>query len=220
MKYDTILFDLDGTLLYTLEDLSDSINHTLTEYCLPQRSIQEVRQFVGNGLRKLVVRALPEHEDYDKFEEFLKDFIEYYNSHNRIKTKPYDGVIETTEKLAKLGVKMAVVTNKGQTASESLMDDYFRPHIDIVIGDDGTHKRKPDPEPMEMALNKLGVTDKSRVLYIGDSEVDATTAENAGLDYILCTYGFRDMDVLEKFHPIAFVDSFSKIIDIIKGHIY
>ena len=115
---------------------------------------------------------------------------------------------------------MAVVTNKGQTASESLMDDYFRPHIDIVIGDDGTHKRKPDPEPMEMALNKLGVTDKSRVLYIGDSEVDATTAENAGLDYILCTYGFRDIDVLEKFHPIAFVDSFSKIIDIIRGHIY
>ncbi len=220
MKYDTILFDLDGTLLYTLEDLSDSINHTLTEYGLPQRSIQEVRQFVGNGLRKLVVRALPEHEDYDKFEEFLKDFIEYYNSHNRIKTKPYDGVIETTEKLAKLGVKMAVVTNKGQTASESLMDDYFRPHIDIVIGDDGTHKRKPAPEPMEMALNKLGVTDKSRVLYIGDSEVDAITAENTGLDYILCTYGFRDMDVLEKFHPIAFVDSFSKIIDIIKGHIY
>ena len=220
MKYDTILFDLDGTLLYTLEDLSDSINHTLIEYGLPQRSIQEVRQFVGNGLRKLVVRALPEHEDYDKFEEFLKDFIEYYNSHNRIKTKPYDGVIETTEKLAELGIKMAVVTNKGQTASESLMDDYFRPHIDIVLGDDGTHKRKPDPEPMEMALNKLGVTDKSRVLYIGDSEVDATTAENAGLDYILCTYGFRDIDVLEKFHPIAFVDSFSKIIDIIRGHIY
>ncbi|QFJ55719.1 HAD family hydrolase [Pseudobutyrivibrio xylanivorans] len=216
MKYDTILFDLDGTLLYTLEDLCDSINHTLTEYGQPTRSLEEVRQFVGNGLRKLVVRALPEHEDYERFDEFLDNFIEYYNTHNLIKTKPYDTVIETTEKLEKMGIKMAIVTNKGQTASESLLDDFFRPHIDIVIGDDGNHKRKPDPEPIEIALKKLGISDKSKVLYVGDSEVDATTAENAGLDYVLCTYGFRDMDVLEQFHPVAYVDTFKSLLEVIK----
>ncbi|SHI48969.1 HAD family hydrolase [Pseudobutyrivibrio xylanivorans] len=215
MKYEAILFDLDGTLLYTLEDLTDSINYMLDKYGFPTHSIDDVRRFVGNGLRKLVERALPEGPDYKHFEEFLKEFIEYYNCHNLIKTKPYDGVIETTEKLAALGMKMAIVTNKGQTASDSLIDDFFAPHITIVIGDDGIHKRKPDPEPIEIALQKLGIADKSKVLYIGDSEVDATTAENAGLDYILCTYGFRDMDVLQQFHPIAYVDSFDKILGII-----
>ena len=111
---------------------------------------------------------------------------------------------------------MAIVTNKGQTASDSLIDDFFAPNINIVVGDDGIHKRKPDPEPIEIALKKLGITDKSKVLYVGDSEVDAATAENAGLDYILCTYGFRDMEDLKDFKPIAFIDKFEDIIDLIK----
>ncbi|SDI68215.1 phosphoglycolate phosphatase [Pseudobutyrivibrio sp. 49] len=214
MKYEAILFDLDGTLLYTLEDLTDSINYMLAKYGFPTHSIDDVRRFVGNGLRKLVERALPEGANYEHFEEFLKEFIEYYNCHNLIKTKPYDGVMETTGKLVEMGKKMAIVTNKGQTASDSLIDDFFAPNITIVVGDDGIHKRKPDPEPIEIALKKLGISDKSKVLYVGDSEVDAATAENAGLDYVLCTYGFRDMDVLQQFNPIAYVDSFSKILDI------
>ncbi|SDB08262.1 phosphoglycolate phosphatase [Pseudobutyrivibrio sp. YE44] len=215
MKYNTILFDLDGTLLYTLEDLADSINYMLAKYNLPTHSIDDVRRFVGNGLRKLVERALPEGENYEHFEEFLKEFIEYYNCHNRIKTRPYEGVLETTEKLAALNIKMAIVTNKGQTASDSLIDEFFAPSITIVIGDDGNHKRKPDPEPIEIALQKLGVTDKSKVLYIGDSEVDAATAENAGLDYVLCTFGFRTAKELSTFHPVAYVDSFAEILSII-----
>lgn len=215
MKYDTILFDLDGTLLYTLEDLADSINYMLAKYGFETHSIDDVRRFVGNGLRKLVERALPAVKDYEHFEEFLKEFIEYYNCHNLIKTKPYDGVIETTEKLVKMGIKMAIVTNKGQTASDSLIKDFFAPHITVVVGDDGKHKRKPDKEPIEIALKKLGVIDKSKVLYVGDSDVDAATAENAGLDYVLCTYGFRDMEDLKDFHPVAYVDSFDKILDVI-----
>ena len=215
MKYSTILFDLDGTLLYTLEDLTDSINHTLSEYHLPTHSLEDVRRFVGNGLRMLVVRALPDGESYEHFDKFLQDFIAYYNTHNLIKTKPYDGIMETTEKLSSMGIKMAIVTNKGQTASESLLKDFFEPNINIVIGDDGTHKRKPDPEPIQIALDKLGITDKSSVLYIGDSEVDAATAEAAGIDYILCTYGFRDMDVLSKFAPVAYIDHISKLLDIV-----
>ena len=215
MKYSTILFDLDGTLLYTLEDLTDSINHTLSEYHLPTHSLEDVRRFVGNGLRMLVVRALPDGESYEHFDKFLQDFIAYYNTHNLIKTKPYDGIMETTEKLSSMGIKMAIVTNKGQTASESLLKDFFEPNINIVIGDDGTHKRKPDPEPVQIALDKLGITDKSSVLYIGDSEVDAATAEAAGIDYVLCTYGFRDMDVLSQFTPVAYIDHISKLLDIV-----
>lgn len=216
MKYDTILFDLDGTLLYTLEDLTDSINYMLAKYDFPTHSIDDVRRFVGNGLRMLVVRALPMGEAYEHFDEFFKEFVDYYNTHNLIKTKPYDGIMETTKELSNMGIKMAIVTNKGQTASESLLNDFFKPNINIVIGDNGKHERKPDPAPVNMALNALGVTDKSRVLYVGDSEVDAATGENAGLDYVLCTYGFRDMDVLSKFKPVAFIDNIRKLIDIVK----
>ena len=216
MKYDTILFDLDGTLLYTLEDLTDSINYMLAKYGFPTHSIDDVRRFVGNGLRMLVVRALPMGEDYEHFDEFFKEFVDYYNTHNLIKTKPYDGIMETTKELSDMGIKMAIVTNKGQTASESLLNDFFKPNINIVIGDNGKHERKPDPAPVNMALNALGVTDKSKVLYVGDSEVDAATGENSGLDYVLCTYGFRDMDVLSKFKPVAFIDNIRKLIDIVK----
>lgn len=216
MKYDTILFDLDGTLLYTLEDLTDSINYMLAKYGFPTHSIDDVRRFVGNGLRMLVVRALPMGEDYEHFDEFFKEFVAYYNTHNLIKTKPYDGIMETTKELSDMGIKMAIVTNKGQTASESLLNDFFKPNINIVIGDNGKHERKPDSAPVNIALNALGVTDKSRVLYVGDSEVDAATGENAGLDYVLCTYGFRDMDVLSKFKPVAFIDNIRKLIDIVK----
>lgn len=216
MKYDTILFDLDGTLLYTLEDLTDSINYMLAKYDFPTHSIDDVRRFVGNGLRMLVVRALPMGEAYEHFDEFFKEFVDYYNTHNLIKTKPYDGIMETTKELSDMGIKMAIVTNKGQTASESLLNDFFKPNINIVIGDNGKHERKPDPAPVNMALNALGVTDKSRVLYVGDSEVDAATGENSGLDYVLCTYGFRDMDVLSKFKPVAFIDNIRKLIDIVK----
>lgn len=216
MKYNTILFDLDGTLLYTLEDLTDSINYMLDKYGLPTHSLEDVRRFVGNGLRMLVIRALPDGENYENFEEFLKEFIEYYNCHNLIKTRPYDGIMETTKKLKDLGIKMAIVTNKGQTASESLLEDFFKPNINIVIGDDGNHPRKPDPAPIEMALKELNVTDKSTVLYVGDSEVDAATAENSGLDYVLCTYGFRDMDDLKDFHPVAYVDNIAKLLDVLQ----
>lgn len=216
MKYNTILFDLDGTLLYTLEDLTDSINYMLSKYNFPTHPIESVRQFVGNGLRMLVTRALPNGENQEGFEDFLSEFIDYYNHHNRIKTKPYPGILETTEKLASMGINMAIVTNKGQTATNSLLEDYFKPHITIAIGDDGNHARKPDPEPINMALNALGANDKSKVLYVGDSDVDATTAENSGLDYVLCTYGFRDMEDLKEFKPVAFIDSIDKLLDVIK----
>lgn len=212
MKYDTILFDLDGTLLNTLDDLTDSINHTLNNYNLPGHTVAEVRSFVGNGLRKLAERAVPDFSKMDDFDNFLDDFVKYYNSHNLIKTAPYKGVIDVTKKLDEMGIKMAIVTNKGQTASDSLLKDFFYPYIKLVIGDDGKRAHKPAPDNIYEALKTLGVDDKSKVLYIGDSEVDAQTAINSGLDYILCTYGFRDMDVLSQYKPVAFVNEISEII--------
>ena len=214
MKFDTILFDLDGTLLYTLEDLTDSINYMLAKYKQPILTIEQVRNYVGNGLKMLVIRALPEGQAFKLFDQFLAEFIDYYNHHNRIKTKPYDGIIETINKLSDLNIKMAIVTNKGQTASESLLEDYFKPAINIVVGDDGTHKRKPDKEPIDIALSKLKVLDKSKVLYVGDSEVDADTAINSDLSFVLCKYGFRDMDILSKYNPIAFIDKPSEILNL------
>ena len=215
MKYEAILLDLDGTLLYTLEDLTDSINFMLDKYGFETHSMDDIRRFVGNGLKKLVERALPDGKDYEKFDEFFNEFVSYYNCHNLIKTRPYPEVIETITALDKMGVKMAIVTNKGQTASDSLNEDFFAPAIKVIVGDDGIHKRKPDAEPIDLALQKLGITDKSKVLYVGDSEVDAATAENSGIDYVLCTYGFRTMADLEPFHPIAYVDTFSKLLEII-----
>ncbi len=109
---------------------------------------------------------------------------------------------------------MAIVTNKGQTASDSLLKDYFYPGIKVIIGDNGKHARKPDPEPINLALKALNITDKTKVLYVGDSDVDAATAINSNLDYVLCTYGFRDKEELEKFNPVAFIDSFDELLNI------
>ena len=104
-----------------------------------------------------------------------------------------------------------IVTNKGQTASDCLLKDYFLPQISVIIGDDGKHLRKPDPEPINLALKALNVLNKSKVLYVGDSDVDATTAINSGLDYVLCTYGFRDKSELNEFKPVKFIDSFNEL---------
>ena len=133
MKYEAILLDLDGTLLYTLEDLTDSINFMLDKYGFETHSMDDIRRFVGNGLKKLVERALPDGKDYEKFDEFFNEFVSYYNCHNLIKTRPYPEVIETITALDKMGVKMAIVTNKGQTASDSLNEDFFAPAVYPIL---------------------------------------------------------------------------------------
>ncbi len=213
MKYTTILLDLDGTLLNTLEDLTDAINHELAIYNQPLHTVDEVRKMVGNGLGKLAERAVSDSFDKNNFDNFFKDFVSYYNSHNLIKTGPYTKVLDTIKALSLMDIKLAIVTNKGQTASDSLLQDFFYPWVKVIIGDDGKRAHKPASDGVNEALLSLGVTDKSKVLYVGDSEVDAQTGINAGLDYILCTYGFRDMDVLEQYNPVAYIDSFDKLLN-------
>lgn len=211
MNYDCILFDLDGTLLYTLEDLTDAVNYALARYGLPLRTLKEVNGFVGNGLAKLVERSMPDGKENPVYPALLSDFMDYYNTHNLIKTRPYDGILEYTSALSSRGVKTAIVTNKGQAASDSLLANLFYPSIKVIVGDDGTRQHKPHPDNVNEALRILDVTDKSRVLYVGDSDVDARTGINAGIDYVLCTWGYKERDELQEFTPVAFIDSIDEL---------
>lgn len=211
MKYTTVLFDLDGTLLNTLDDLADSVNYSLEQFGYPTHPISSIRQFVGNGIRKLIERAIPGGLDNPDYEACYDCFVKYYAKHNRDKTDLYPGIIQLIRDLDSKNIKMAIVTNKLQSASEALLEDFFKPYINVVIGDVPERQNKPHPDGVNAALKALNVTDKSTVLYIGDSDVDAQTAINSGLDYLLCTWGFRDKDQLTGYKPLAFIDTPSEI---------
>lgn len=212
MKYNAILFDLDGTLLDTLSDLTDAINHMLEIYNLPTHSTAEVRRFVGNGLRKLVERAVAPHENEIDIEKFYTEFVDYYNTHNRVKTDLYPNTTDTIKQLYDSNIKMAIVTNKNQTASDLLTRDFFYPYLTISVGVGNNRQTKPHPDNVNEAMRLLEITDKSKVLYVGDSEVDAQTAINSNLDYVLCTWGFRDMKDLECYNPVAYIDNISELL--------
>lgn len=201
MKYNVILFDLDGTLLNTLEDLCDSVNYALSQMDFPTRTLEEVRTFLGNGVKNLMIKATPDGEDNPKFQETFSIFKEYYLTHNQIKTKPYEGIMDLLQSLHEAKMPMAIVTNKNQPSVDVLARDIFQGLIPIAVGDNGVRSRKPDAAPVNEALLQLGydpnTCDKSRILYVGDSEVDAATAENAGVDCLLCSWGFRPISLLE-----------------------
>ena len=183
-----ILWDLDGTLLATLEDLADGVNYTMTQFGYPTRTLQEVRCFVGNGARRLIERAVPEGADVD---EVLNVFRTYYDAHCQIKTKPYDGIMEA---LAELGEKypMAVVSNKPDSAVISLCAQYF-PGL-YAMGESADCPRKPAPDMVFKAMEAIGV---ERCIYVGDSEVDVLTAKNAGVPCLSVLWGFRDREEIE-----------------------
>lgn len=216
MKYDAILFDLDGTLLNTLEDLRDSVNYALAQMHFPARTLEEVRCFVGNGVRNLMIKATPGGEENPQFEETFAIFKEYYLTHNQIKTKPYPGIMDMLHTLHSSGMPMAIVTNKNQPSVDVLARDLFQGLIPVAVGDNGVRNRKPDAAPVWEAMAQLGfhkdTTDLSRILYVGDSEVDAATAANAGIDCVLCTWGFRPVSLLESLPHKAMIHSPEDII--------
>ena len=220
MKYDIVLFDLDGTLLNTLEDLADSVNYVMMQMGYPVHPLESIRQFVGNGIRTLMVKATPQGEENPRFEEAFAMFKVYYLTHNQIKTKPYDGVMELLHNYEEQDMPMAIVTNKNQESVDVLVRDVFKNHVRVAVGDDGIRPRKPAAAPVEEALRRLrqvyadrswarmGVEDalseedwlewiKPYVLYVGDSDVDAATAENSGVDCALCAWGCREESLLE-----------------------
>lgn len=196
MKIKAVIWDLDGTLLDTLCDLAASTNAALEKNGMPVRTIGEVRQFVGNGIRKLMVRAVPGGDENPKFEKTFKDFIEHYGEHSRDNTKPYDGILALLDALAAKGVKHAIVSNKIDFAVKELNAEYFGSRIGIAVGDDPSRARKPAPDSVLVAMQELGVT-AGETVYVGDSDVDVMTAHNAGIPCFAVSWGFRSVECLE-----------------------
>lgn len=213
-KYDTVLFDLDGTLLNTLDDLADSVNHTLTVHGCPARSREEVRSFLGTGSRRLMAQALPQGEDTPDFEQLLGEYKEWYNTHCMVRTDFYPGVAQVLERLKQEGCAVAVVSNKHAAAASRLKEKFF-PDL-LAMGQTEGIRRKPAPDMVEAALQKLGRT-KEGAVYVGDSEVDLETARNAGLPCILVSWGFRSRKALEPLGAEHLVDTAEELLTCLVG---
>lgn len=194
-KYNTVIFDLDGTLLNTLEDLADAVNAALAEYGYPRRTIEEVRRFVGNGIGLLIRRAAPEDITEEAYDRTLAYFKEYYGKHCNDKTKPYPGVPELLVRLKAEGYRLAIVSNKADFAVKELCGIYFADTVSVAIGEREGIRRKPAPDTVEQALGELGAS-REEAVYVGDSDVDIETARNAGMPCISVTWGFRDEEFL------------------------
>lgn len=197
MRYTTVIFDLDGTLLNTLSDLHASTNHALAAHGLPPRSLDEVRSFVGNGIRNLIRLAVPAGSSDELIDTVHADFDAHYAVHNMDQTGPYPGVIELVKTLRDKGIRCCVVSNKGDYAVQPLVQHFFPNMFDVVCGErekDGI-RRKPWPDTVLECMRVVGAT-KGESVYVGDSEVDLLTAANAGIDCIAVTWGFRDEDFL------------------------
>ena len=195
MRYKLAVFDMDGTILNTLEDLADSTNYALKANGLPERTIDEVRRFVGNGIRLLIERAVPTDTDKELTDKVFDTFKEYYKTHCAVKTRPYDGIKDVLLELRKTGCLTAVVSNKADFAVQDLCKDYFDNLFDFAIGEREGIKKKPAPDSVFEVLSKLNV-EKADAVYIGDSDVDFATSVNAGMDVIMVGWGFRDAEFL------------------------
>ena len=194
-KYETVVFDLDGTLLNTLEDLADATNYALRTMQMPERTIGEVRAFVGNGVRRLMELSVPGGFDNPKFEETFAVFKKYYGEHCNDKTRAYDGVVPVLRKLKEKGYALAIVSNKIDFAVKELNEIYFEGIVQAAIGEREGVARKPAPDMVHTALAELGKPADTAV-YIGDSDVDVMTAKNSGLPCISVLWGFRDKEFL------------------------
>ncbi len=193
---DTVIFDLDGTLLNTLEDLTDSVNHAMEKFGFPLHTVEEIRTFVGNGAPRLIERSIPGGKENPAYDAALAAFKEHYAAHCEDKTSPYQGVMALLAELRDRGFRMAVVSNKFDQAVKRLCEKYFGDYIEAAIGESDQIKRKPAPDTVYRALRELSC-DASRAVYVGDSEVDIQTAKNASLPCVSVTWGFRTEEQLK-----------------------
>lgn len=203
--FKTYIFDLDGTLLSTLNDLASSTNYALRWAGMPERTIEEVRMFVGNGVKLLMERAIPEGVNNPKFEETYAKFREHYMEHNLDTTRPYDGVPELLHELKRRGKHLAIVSNKFYAATQDLAKHFFPDTIEVAIGERENIRKKPAPDTVLEALRQLNVS-KEDAVYIGDSDVDIMTAKNCSLPCISVLWGFRDKDFLIEHGGSLFVE--------------
>lgn len=189
-RIDTVIFDLDGTLLNTLEDLCDSVNYAMKQYGLQEHTLDQVRTYVGNGVQKLIERAIPQGRDNPCYEQILDTFKERYALHCEDKTCPYEGIEELLEQLQTQNFRIAIVSNKFDGAVKKLNEKYFSQYIRVAIGESAAVQRKPAPDTVYQALAELSA-DATRAVYVGDSEVDLQTAANVPMTCISVTWGFR-----------------------------
>ena len=195
MKYSTVLFDFDGTLLNTVQDLAKAVNHAIAKRGYPTHSVEAITRMIGNGVNMLVARALPQGFDTPAYEDIMSDFRAHYAAHSRDNTAPYQGIDALLRELKARDVKMAIATNKYQLAAEELRKEFFADTVDIIVGDFEGRARKPAADIALVALAQLGV-EKEGAVYVGDTEVDMQTAEAAGLPCICVSWGYRSREEL------------------------
>ena len=211
--YNTYIFDLDGTLLDTITDLAASCNYALRTHGMPEHSVDDVRRFVGNGVRKLMERAIPNGAENPDFEATFATFREHYMHHSLDTTQPYPGIPEVLADLKARGCRLAVVSNKMMAATVELCRHFFPDTIEVAIGEHEVEgiRKKPAPDTVFAALRELGV-EKDRAVYVGDSDVDVQTAANSGLPCISVLWGFRDRDFLTQHGAKTFVSAPSELL--------
>jgi phosphoglycolate phosphatase len=211
--YNTYIFDLDGTLLDTLTDLAASCNYALRTHGMPEHSVDDVRRFVGNGVRKLMERAIPNGVDNPDFEATFATFREHYMQHSLDTTHPYSGIPEVLAELKACGCRLAVVSNKMMAATVELCRHFFPDTVEVAIGEHEAEgiRKKPAPDTVFAALKELGV-EKDGAVYVGDSDVDVQTAANSGLPCISVLWGFRDRDFLIQHGAKTFISAPSELL--------
>lgn len=213
ITYSTYIFDLDGTLLDTLGDLAASVNYALRTHNMPEHSLEDIRRFVGNGVRKLMERAVPQGAQNPCFDEAFATFRQYYMQHSLDTTRPYAGIPETLEALKARGCHLAVVSNKMMAATQALCSHFFPDTIEVAIGEHEAEgiRKKPAPDTVIAALKALGVG-KEQAVYVGDSDVDIETARNSGMPCISVLWGFRDRDFLKQNGAETFISAPSELL--------
>ena len=205
-----VIFDLDGTLLNTLGDLTAAVNHALTAHGFPVRTEAQVRTYIGDGVKQLIARSCPPDTDEATRGAVLEAYLPYYAAHNMDLTRPYDGVMELLTALTSAGIRVAVVSNKHNAGVQTLCAHFFGDLLDLAVGGDGTRPLKPAPDSLLYAMERLAVS-PDEVWYVGDSVQDVQTARGAGVRCAAVTWGFQDEDRLAAENPAALVDTVAEL---------
>lgn len=200
------IFDMDGTILNTIDDIAGAINYVLDIHGYPRRTVDEVKSFVGNGLKRALELSLPDGVAGDVLNQLFTELVAYYNEHSNITTRPYEGIVEVIHKLREQGKIVAVVSNKRVEAVRDLCDIYFAGCFDMALGDQDGIARKPAPDMTNMVIEHYGIL-KDKCVYIGDSDVDLMTARNTEIDCIAVTWGFRTREFLVEHGAEIIIDS-------------
>ena len=211
--YKFVLFDMDGTVLNTLDDIHSAVNYTLRHFGYPEVTLNQTKHNTGNASRNLIAKSCPEDADVD---EALNFYVPYYQANCSKNTKPYDGIIELMKKLREKGIKIAVVSNKKDGAVKDLNEKWFKGLTDAAIGETDGYNRKPSPDLVFKAMEEIGAK-KEECVYVGDTEVDILTARNSGIPCICVTWGFRDIDEIIDLGADWYCDNCDEVYDRIIG---